>query len=129
MKAYEPVKAPVDFSRKVMEQINAPVASKTVYKPVFNKWFMRFLFGGLVAFIIYAMSGSTSEASQKPELINSLAQKLPKIELNGLNQLGQQFGELISGIPSVVIFTLLAASLLLLLDVFILKRFRQAIAV
>ena len=129
MKSYEPVKAPVDFSKKVMEQVDAPVTSKTIFKPVLGKWFTRFLIGGFVAFIIYAISGSPSEASQKPELVGILLQKIPKVEFSGFGQFSQQFGELISGIPSVVIFTLLAASLLLLLDVFILKRFRQSLAV
>ncbi len=128
MKNYQPSKAPVDFSKKVMAQINVLETSTTVYKPVFGKWFIRFMIGGFLAFIVYAISGGAAEPSQKPELIGSLMQKLPKVEFNGFSQIGQHLGELISGIPSVVIFTLVAATLLLLLDAFILKRFRHSLA-
>lgn len=128
MKSYRPPKAPVDFSKKVMEQINVPETSKVVYKPVLGKWFIRFMIGGFLSFILYAILGGGAEPLQRSERIGSLIQKFPKTDLDRFNQLGQHVGELINGLPPVLLFTLLAATLLLLLDVLILKRFRDSLA-
>ena len=128
MRSYEPVKAPVDFSKNVMDKIYAPETFKEADKPILNKWVIRLMITGFAVIFMYILFNSTAEPSQNPELVGSLLENLPNADFSGFALAQQQFGEFLKSVPPVFYLTLVAATLLLFLDVLVLKRFRHSIA-
>ncbi len=116
MKSYKPEKAPVDFTKMVMEQIHLEKPVRE-YKPVFGKWFLRTAGAIFAAFIIYAsfVTGPAAEGD-KTNLVTSLFSRLPKTDLSGVANVGKGITGWMEQFPSVVVFVLFAATLLLILD-------------
>ena len=129
MKNYQPAKAPGGFSMKVMEEIQATESSVSEYKPVFGKWSVRFMIAAFASLVIYILSTGNSGSEETPSIISPYLEKLPQADLSFLSQFTQSIGEIYVGVPSVVIFTLVAATLLLMLDILVLKKRRRSLAV
>ena len=124
MKSYRPERAPVDFTKKVMAQIHQQSIVK-VYEPVFGRWFLPVLGVLFVLFILYALLGSDTAASTgKPGLADMLFSKVPKADFTAVANAGDQLTGIFGQLPSVLVFALVAAALLLLLDWFIQRRYK-----
>ncbi|WP_423128150.1 hypothetical protein [Gaoshiqia sp. Z1-71] len=124
MKSYRPDRAPVDFTKKVMAQIHQQSIVKA-YEPVFGRWFLPVLGVLFAVFILYALFGANTAAnSGEPGLTDMLFSKVPKADLTAVTKTGGQLTGMFSQLPSVLVFALGAAALLLLLDWFIQRRYK-----
>ncbi|WP_372776846.1 hypothetical protein [Mangrovibacterium sp.] len=114
MKHYRPQRAPIDFSKRVMDEIHQQVPV-VEYKPVFGKWFFKsfvFLFGSL---LVYALFNGNGEAGSRWRLTD-LWNDIPQAEWNVLTQLKQDLSGYVDQIPPILILALLAVTILLFLD-------------
>lgn len=121
MQNYRPQRAPVDFSKRVMDQIHA--LPKIEYKPVFGKWFLTIFlsfFAGFVAVVLF-LSGSGHPATEAPGLLN----KLPKVEMEVFNEANKEVVGWFAHLPSVLIFALMGIAVLLILDRLLSRRMQH----
>jgi len=121
MKNYRPRKAPVDFSKRVMDEIHSlPVLTKI--KPIFGKWFLPFAATVLVVFVsvtflLWGESGAKSGNSA------TIFAKLPKADLQVLDNANQSFVGWFEQIPMVLVLALAGVIGLLLLDRYLGKHY------
>lgn len=126
MKSYRPGKAPVDFTKMVMEEVHRQPVLGAAYEPVFGKWFLRLLGVLFAAFIGYAsFSTAPGRSAAEPSRIGSLFSGVPKPDLTGLSAAGENVAGWFGQVPSVVFFALIAATLLLGFD-WLLQRRHQS---
>ncbi|PTN07519.1 hypothetical protein [Mangrovibacterium marinum] len=121
MQNYRPQRAPVDFSKRVMDQIHA--LPKLEYKPVFGKWFLTIflsVFAGFVAVVLF-MSGSARPATEAPGLLD----KVPQVELEVFNEAHKEVLGWLAQLPSVLIFALMVVAVLLVFDHLLNRRMHQ----
>ena len=129
MKSYQPAKAPVDFTKNVMGKLQQEeISKKTTYQPIFGKWFLRLMAAAFTLFVGYSIFGGSSNPEGDSNIFGSVIKKLPQTDLGAFYQFKLQLSAFFGGIPSVVYFTLIAATLLLLADILFLKRSRQTLA-
>ncbi|MCW0481926.1 hypothetical protein [Gaoshiqia sediminis] len=127
MKSYRPEKAPVDFTKMVMEEVHRHPVLGAAYEPVFGKWFLRLLGALFAAFIAYAsFSTAPGSADAEPSRINSLFSGVPKPDLTGLSAAGENVAGWFGQVPSVVFFALIAATLLLGFDWLLQRRHQRS---
>jgi len=121
MKNYRPQKAPVDFSKKVMDQLH-DLSVPNAYRPVFGRWFLPFFLGALAVFVSVTVfvSGISGSAGTTSGLFN----KLPKTDLQVLDEANRSFVSLFDQIPTVLIFALMGIAMLLILDRILSKRYQ-----
>ncbi|MGQ8336174.1 hypothetical protein ACUNWD_06445 [Sunxiuqinia sp. A32] len=128
MKSYQSAKAPVDFTKSVMDQIQVEKTVTSAYQPIFGKWFLKSMMAALAGLFIYVLFSASVNSAADSTYINAFSERLPKVDFSGMALLKQQVADLFSSVPSVVLFTLIAATLLLILDLLILKRRKHTIA-
>ena len=121
MKNYRPRKAPVDFSKRVMDEIHSlPVLTKV--KPIFGKWFLPLAVAVLVVFIsvTFLLWGETGT---KPGNLSTTFARLPKADLQVLDNASQSFIGWFEQIPVVLVLALAGVIGLLLLDRYLGKHY------
>lgn len=120
MKAYQPEKAPGNFTLEVMNRIYAESSQISEYKPVLNKWFLwvvGVLIGGYVMLSMFS-AGTDQAASGKSKFFGWL----PQLDWSGAAEAGEKVTGVLGGLPQYMVVIFLSATFLLLLDQWILKR-------
>jgi len=122
MKNYRPRKAPVDFSKRVMDEIHS-LPALTQIKPIFGKWFLPFVAVVLmifvsVTFLLWGESGAKSGNSA------TIFAKIPKADLQILDSANQSFVGWFEQIPMVLVLALAGIIALLLLDRYLGKHYQ-----
>lgn len=113
MKNYRPEKAPVDFSKKVMDEVYRQ-EKVTEYKPLFGKWFIHVFVALFTVFVVYASWGTSS--SNNGSKITGYLEKLPQADWTALDNIGNSVTSFLGQIPHVFVLALLALTLLLFVD-------------
>lgn len=117
MKSYRPEKAPVDFTRMVMNDVHRQSVESIKYKPILGKWFLPSLGGLFVFFVILAsFFGASGEGGGYSKWISLFLSNVPKDDLAGVSVVGEYLSKWVSEVPSVIVFVMLSATMLLILD-------------
>jgi hypothetical protein len=120
MKAYQPEKAPGDFTLHVMNRIYAETNRISEYKPVLNKWFLWAVYSFLGGFVFYSMFTTGAESASPGG--SKIFGRLPKVDLSAAAEAGEKAAGVLGGLPQYMVVIFLSASFLLLLDQWILTR-------
>lgn len=120
MQNYRPRKAPVDFSKKVMDKIHQLPAVRA-YKPVFGKWFLHIFMGVLAVFIsvVLILNGSGTGSGSASGVMD----KLPIADLKALDEANRSFVGWFEQIPLVLILAMMGIAVLLIFDTIYSKRY------
>ena len=117
MEAYRPEKAPVDFTRLVMTEVHRQPVKSIKYEPVLGKWFLPLLGVLLGFFVVYAAFFSPSvDGGTYSKWMSSFFSNVPKGDLSGVSAVAGYLSQLLGEVPFVVVFVMLAATMLLVLD-------------
>ena len=123
MKSYQGEKAPGDFSIHVMDRIHVQRNRVSEYKPVINKWFLRAVYALFAVFVLYAVFGSGSSGGDHVNVVGEqLENYLPHIDLSGAADVSEKVVGALGSLPQSLVILFLAATFLLLLDQWYLKR-------
>lgn len=117
MKNYRAERAPMDFSKRVMDEIYQ-VEKLMVQQPVFNKWFLAVMSLVFTFFIGFAIWGrlSSAPAESDPSQIGQFMQSVTSNDMLAIDSANNTALNLLNSIPPVLLFALFGILLLLILD-------------
>ena len=116
MKNYRGPRAPLDFSKRVMDEIYQ-VEKLMVQQPVFNKWFLAVMSLVFTFFIGLAIWGGQSASPEAdPSRIGQFMQSVTSNDMLAIDSANNTVLSFLSSIPPVLLFALFGILLLLILD-------------
>lgn len=127
MKNYRTERAPMDFSKRVMDEIYQ-LEKLMVQQPVFNKWFLGLMSLAFALFAGLAIwgGGSASPSSETdPSQVGQFMQSLTEKNMLALDSANETVFGFFSAIPPVLLFALLGMLLVLIFDRFLQYRKRM----
>ncbi len=116
-------KAPLDFSKKVMDRIHAE-PRYTEYKPVLGKRFLPMFLTAFALFVVYQLIGLGNSSGDGA--LSALFGEL-KVAEGGLNELNEGFVGFMNQIPLLLVVVMFAITVLLFVDRYLSRRLQKSL--